>query len=433
MTRPIRFCMLATFYPPWNFGGDGIHVQRLATALAARGHHVTVVTSPAVYHLFSRERPRPPPERPGIEVVPLEDGLASLTARYLVGRPVGARRVLQRLFDRGFDVLHHHNPSLLGAPTLLSMGDGVKLYTVHEQWLLCPSHQLFRRDGRVCENPPCWSCEITHLRPPQPWRRTSLLERSLSHLDALITPSRTSAWLHRRFADLVRMEVIPHFAPEPPPASPGENRWGPPPGRPYFLYVGRLESIKGVETLIDAFRRRRSEDLVIAGDGNLARRLRRRAADLGHVRFTGWLPQAQLDGLYRGALAVVMPTLAHEVMPLVSLEALARGTPLIARRFGVLAELAQGTGAVIPFESASELDDALDRIASDESFRRELGNRGRVAHAERFSVDAYLSRYLSLIAELARARGAAELADAAEAALPTPAAGSRDRSRMVTR
>ena len=27
--RPLRFCLLSTFYPPWNFGGDGIHVQRL--------------------------------------------------------------------------------------------------------------------------------------------------------------------------------------------------------------------------------------------------------------------------------------------------------------------------------------------------------------------------------------------------------------------
>jgi glycosyltransferase involved in cell wall biosynthesis len=409
--------MFTTFYPPWNFGGDGIQVERLAHALADRGHSVTVVCSPRAYRLFSRESPQAPPDRAGIEVVPLAGGPIALTGRYLSGRPVGARRQLQQVLARDFDVLHFHNPSLLGAPTLLGMGDGVKLYTAHEQWLLCPSHVLWRRSGRVCEDPPCWSCEIAHGRPPQPWRHTSSLRRSIRHLDALITPSNTSAALHRRFADLVTVEPIPHFTPaaEPTGSAPADN--GPAaPDRPYFLFVGRLEPIKGVETLIEAFRNRPSEDLVIAGDGNLSRRLRRRAAGLDNVRFTGWLSLEQLDPLYRDALAVVVPTLGHEGMPLVPLESLARGTPIVAHRFGVLGELADATGGAITYSSPLDLDAALDRIASNESLRRRLGERGRLATSELFSVEAHLRRYLSLIERLARGRGDHELAGAARAA-----------------
>ena len=40
--RPLRFCMVTTFYPPSNFGGDGITVHRLANTLAEQGHHVEV-------------------------------------------------------------------------------------------------------------------------------------------------------------------------------------------------------------------------------------------------------------------------------------------------------------------------------------------------------------------------------------------------------
>ena len=43
MSGPLRLCMVTTFYPPFNFGGDGITVQRLANALAERGHEVEVV------------------------------------------------------------------------------------------------------------------------------------------------------------------------------------------------------------------------------------------------------------------------------------------------------------------------------------------------------------------------------------------------------
>ncbi len=41
--RPLRICMVTTFYPPYNFGGDGIVVERLAAELADRGHHVEVI------------------------------------------------------------------------------------------------------------------------------------------------------------------------------------------------------------------------------------------------------------------------------------------------------------------------------------------------------------------------------------------------------
>ena len=43
MDRRLRFCMITSFYPPYNFGGDGIYVQRLSNELARRGHLVDVI------------------------------------------------------------------------------------------------------------------------------------------------------------------------------------------------------------------------------------------------------------------------------------------------------------------------------------------------------------------------------------------------------
>jgi glycosyltransferase involved in cell wall biosynthesis len=412
--RPLRFCLLSTFYPPWNFGGDGIQVQRLAHALADRGHLVTVVCAPNVHRLLSGERRGDPPPHPRVEVVTLRDGLASLTGTYLTGTPIRSRRRLRRLLDRRFDVLHFHNPSLLGAPALFGMGTGLRLYTAHEHWLLCPSHVLWRRSGRVCESPPCWSCEVSHLRPPQPWRRTSFLERSLRRLDALVLQSRTSLRLHERFAPLTRLEVIENFVPEPPP-----DEHGPPAfRRPYFLFAGRLEPIKGAAWLIDAFRDRRSEDLVIAGDGSERRRLRRAAAALPHVHFTGQLSPEELTQLYRGAIALVVPTVGHEAGPVAPLEAFSVGTPAIVRRFGALEDLAASTEGALTYGTQAELQEALDRLVQDGQLRDELGKRGQAAVAERHTPRSHLDRYLGLIGLLARQRGDRELATAAEAARP---------------
>ena len=130
------------------------------------------------------------------------------------------------------------------------MGDALKLYTAHEQWLLCPGHTLLRAGGRVCEDPPCATCELVHKRPPQPWRHTGLLARGLEHLDFLIAPSRAQAQLHSGLAGTVPIEVIEHFVPDP-----GEPNGAAAARAPYFLYAGRLERVKGVESLIDSFKR----------------------------------------------------------------------------------------------------------------------------------------------------------------------------------
>jgi glycosyltransferase involved in cell wall biosynthesis len=346
----------------------------------------------------------------GVRLVPIDAGKGVLSplATYLTGRPLLTRGKLERALGERFDVLHYHNPSLLGGPALMAMGAGLKLYTLHEQWLVCPTHVLWKYGRRVCEKPDCVRCTLSYRRPPQPWRRGRLLEGSVAGLDALIAPSATTARLHERFAPLVRIERLDHFLTDPgPPTETAAVE------RPYFLFAGRLESIKGVERLIEAFRRRGGEELLIAGEGTLERELRGRARGLPWVRFLGWVGQERLDRLYRGALALVLPTLGHESFPLVMLEAFARETPVLARRFGAQAELLEASGGGLSYGSDTELGEALDRLASDGELRRRLGRRGRAAYEERWTSEVHLDRYFSLISELAAERNDAGLAAAA--------------------
>jgi glycosyltransferase involved in cell wall biosynthesis len=343
----------------------------------------------------------PEDDHPGVRVVGIDAGVgaASPLATYLTGRPVLAGKQLAEALDGRYDVLHFHNPSLLGGPEALSLGSArVKLYTAHEQWLLCPTHVLWKYQSRVCEKPDCVRCTLTYRRPPQPWRSSSLLERSVAHLDALICPSRTSQRLHERFAGLVRLERLGHFIPDPTVSEASDNA-----DRPYFLYAGRLESIKGVESLLRVFRSRRSEDLLIAGEGTLEGALREQAAGLEHVRFLGWQTPEQLDALYRGAIAAVVPTAGHESFGLVALEAMARGVPVVARDFGALGELLAESRGGLGFTTDDDLEAALGRLAGDPELRAELGVKGRAAFEARYTEERHVDAYLGLVAELAAA------------------------------
>ena len=50
----LRFLLVSTFYPPYHLGGDAVHVQYLAEALAAQGHEVHIEHSPAAYRVKRR-------------------------------------------------------------------------------------------------------------------------------------------------------------------------------------------------------------------------------------------------------------------------------------------------------------------------------------------------------------------------------------------
>ncbi len=399
----MRFCMITTFYPPHHFGGDAIFVYRLSHLLADRGHEIEVFHSEDAFRaLGGVEAGRGYPEHPRVRRTALRSrlGVADLLAVQQLGRPAAHTRALSSLFEPGrFDVVHFHNASLMGAPALLARSAdtvAVSLYTLHEHWLVCPMHVLWRYDREPCEERTCLRCQIRGRRPPQLWRYTDLRDRSLAAVDAVIAPSRFTLDKHRELGLLAAPRYLPHFVPEPPHAAPLD----PAPERPYFLFAGRLERLKGALDAIEAMRFVPDADLVIAGDGTDRARLEASAAGLSNVRFVGRLAPAELSAYCAGARAAVVPSLCYEVFGLSAVEAFACGTPAIVRDRGSLTELAEESGAALTFTTQEELVAALRQLLDDGAKRDELARRARAAYVERWRTEVHLERYLALIDEI---------------------------------
>ena len=410
----LRFCMVTTFYPPHNFGGDGMGIQRLSEALARRGHEVTVIHDTDAYTMLSpRPAPEPGPSSPNLTIHRLHNRLGkwSNLLTHQLGRPVvnGAR--IRDIVARGrFDVINFHNISLVGGPGVLRIGDAVKLYMAHEHWLVCPTHVLWRHGRERCDKRECFRCVLHYKRPPQLWRYTGLLERELRHVDAFIAMSEFSRRKHAEFGFPREMEVVPYFLPDLPAGGPGPvpDDASPHP-RPYFLFVGRLERIKGLDDVIPLFREERRADLLIAGDGEYAATLRELARGIDGVRFLGRMKPDDLGAYYRHARALIVPSVCYETFGIILIESFRQGTPVIARRLGPFPEIVERAGAGDLFETEDDLRVAMGAFLDDDARRRRLGEAGRRAFQEYWSESAVIPQYLEVVRRAAEARGVTSL------------------------
>ncbi len=173
--------MVTTFFPPYSFGGDAVYVEQLSLELARQGHEVHVVHCADAYLALAPTGPRHRgmPRHPNLTVHTLKSraGILSPLVTHQTGRP-GLKDPQVRALLEGsrWDVIHYHNMSLMGL-TALGYGSAIKFYTVHEYWLLCPMHVLWKLDREPCEEKACVRCMLHGRRPPQLWRSTGLRSR----------------------------------------------------------------------------------------------------------------------------------------------------------------------------------------------------------------------------------------------------------------
>jgi glycosyltransferase involved in cell wall biosynthesis len=402
VTRPLNFLHLTTFYPPYSFGGDAIYVYRLAHALGDAGHSVNVIHCVDAFQLaHTSPVPADFPSHPMVSVHGLRSRWKALSPllTHQTGRPFLKRSHIQQVLDgKHYDVIHFHNISLLG-PEVLALeskdGGAVKLYTAHEHWLVCPMHILWKFQKRACEEPECLTCTLLAGRPPQLWRYTGLLDRAAQQIDQFTCPSRFGVQMHSDRGFSHSMKYLPLFA----------ERSEPPEGRPhannYCLFVGRLEPFKGAHNLVRAWDRIRDIDLLIAGTGSEARRLREQASHNPSIKFLGVIPPQELGRYYKHAIACIAPSLTFETFGLTLIEAFSQKTPVIAHDIGALPEIVSESGGGVTYRNEDELVEAVTRFATAPALGAKLGESGYQAFLKLWSREAHLKLYFDLLEQTA--------------------------------
>ncbi|MEZ9923367.1 glycosyltransferase family 4 protein [Vibrio breoganii] len=134
----------------------------------------------------------------------------------------------------------------------------------------------------------------------------------------------------------------------------------------YFLYFGRIEKLKGIDTLIEAFKQSHHR-LIIVGDGSYVENMKSKIEHLDNIEYAGFQEGDVLATTIRNCVAVIVPSEWYENCPMNVLEAKAYGKPVLGCDIGGIPELVDDgkDGYIIPVRDSEALVNKLDYLVRD--------------------------------------------------------------------
>lgn len=316
---------------------------------------------------------------------------------------------LKRLIGRiDPDLIHIHlNDTFTSTVLLACIGRIPVVQTVHDHRIVCSTGKGITPDGQACGRHFGTTCYRSsclslsgYLRRLLPGALNRFLMRRA--VDAFLVPSNDlrermldyglNASLLRHYVDLSAFSPVAPY-----------------PEQARLLFAGRMNEGKGVDVLLDAFKTVREQipDAVLdlAGEEKNGQPYGRLARDLGvrnSVVFHGPIPHERMPELYAQAGIVVLPARWVENSPLVVLEAMASGRPVVAGRIGGIPELVVDgqTGLLCTPGDPVDLGNKLLILMKDKERATEMGRKGRERVEKHFRLDDHMKGYFDILGKI---------------------------------
>ena len=393
---------MANNYDTLKGGSDRVFLSTVAL-LKKEGHRVTEFTP--------RNADSKPNDRS--QFLPLAPDTTNPKAadflHYLYNRnaALGLAGLLQA--EGPFDLAHLHiyygrlTPAIL--PVLERAGVPI-VQSLHEYKLACPTYSM-ERNGVLCTacvggstlnilRHRCKNGSLTQSAAVLVEYWSSRLQGDIRKIDRFICLSRF------QFETMVqaglpkeKLTLLPNFV--------DTSRFRPSAPRArsdYLLYSGRIERLKGLETLISAALQS-DKRLLICGRGSWETEMMTRIANKTNIQYLGFQTAEQVQKLVADAKAVVVPSEWYENCPMTVLEAKACATPVIGTRIGGIPELIRDgiDGFLCETGSVSALSGAFERL--DAADRDAMGQAGLADILDRFSPASHYAALVDIYRSLA--------------------------------
>lgn len=300
------------------------------------------------------------------------------------------------------DIVHVHNTLNLVSPAVYyaAVKCGVPVVqTIHNFRLICPG-ATFYRDGHICED--CVEkgliCAVKHNCYRYSKAQTlicvinTMIHRwtgiygKINYI-CLTAFNREKLLLlnkKKQIIDPQKVYIKPNFTFETTQIDQGGVQ------HDYYLFIGRVEEIKGVRMLLDAFAELPENHLKVAGTGIELEKYKKEATE--NVSFLGFLNREELGKQIDGAKAIIVPSQWYETFGMIVAEAYAAHKAVIVGDIGNIATLVDDgvTGVKFKYDSVDALIEAIEKAHAF------MGENGYEKYVKEFSPEANYKQLLAV-------------------------------------
>ena len=282
------------------------------------------------------------------------------------------REVKKLIRENKIDIVHVHNTLMVVSPSVFYAAFHCHVpvvQTLHNFRMLCPAGSYFRGD-RICEE-----CSEKGLQCSLKYgcyrgsKAQTFVSAAILKIHRMLGTYRKVNFIcltefnreklsrlnegGKQIVDMKKVYIKPNFTFQE--GISGEVQKA----GDYFLVVGRVEALKGIDVVVKAFEKIPDQKLIVAGDGPMMAELKAYIKDhnMSNVKFAGYLDKAKVQEKYRGAKAVIMASQCYEAFAMTIAEAYSNAVPVIAGNVGNLANMVEEgvTGIKFVYDSPDDL------------------------------------------------------------------------------
>lgn len=389
----MRILILHNYYK--QAGGEDTVFHAEAALLEQHGHQVEKLT-------FSNK-----------EVNSLSEKLKA--ALGVVYNPDSAKLVEARINAFKPDVIHVHNFFPLLSPAVFYVAHRMHVpivMTLHNYRLVCPSALLYYNGQVQLENIhrafPLGAIRQKVYRDSAVQTASVVLTTGMHKMlgtwqrkvDKFIALTTGAADMFRDSSLKLRPEqlaVKPNFT--------EDLGIGHAEREDYFLYVGRLTTEKGIETLLKAHGHQ-PFPLKIVGDGPMRQRVEQYAAEHTGIEYLGFQNRPQVLELLKSARGLIFSSEWLETFGMTIIEAFSTGTPVIAAKIGGAEQLVEDSVNGLHYTpgQAAELAEKVQQLLRDPALASRMGQNARQSYEARYTPEANYRMLIAIYQEAIRAK-----------------------------
>jgi glycosyltransferase involved in cell wall biosynthesis len=383
--------MISNQYPPYHRGGDAIQCQILSEGLVKRGYQVSVIYDPYSYEYFTHKKIKEKYHdiQSGVEIYPIRSNPFSFLLSYLGIKRINGR-LLKLLSNLNPDIIHFHNSSAFGWTAFSIAGRINKkiLMTAHDTWIICPLRKIILSS---CND--CFICQIKDNRIPNIRR-----QNEIKYINKIIFPSLFIKNLIVNRYPFLNYSIIPNGITKMDRIQDFDElirirQKYDIPNKRIGIFVGILKKEKGYLDVIQAIKRIKKVFIIFIGENQ-----EQIFPDSDSGKIMGFIKDKKtINELYSIANFFIMPSY-NENSPLVILEAMSKGLPIISSKMGGIPEIVTSgkEGILIEPGNHSQLNLAINTLINNDELIQTMGKAGITKFQSCFSTEIMINKYIEI-------------------------------------